>query len=593
MSLKVDLVWSKHPCLICSLELRTLITFCLVWLVNDSLVLAQSAPPPGVTIPPNTPGTVEQTIPQPAPIPPPSVSPTPPPALEIPAPQPVQPPVVEPTNIRFRVDRVEVLGNTVLQAEIDQLTQNFLNRLRTEKRDATFDELIDLRSQITQLYIDRGYVTSGAFLPNNQDLTNGVIQIQVVEGELERIEIGGLRRLRQGYVRSRLERATRKPLNRNELVQALQLLQIDPLIQQVNAELRAGSSPGRNVLQVNLRESSPFTAGLIADNYQTSSIGSEQLSIVGSYANLLELGDRISAQYGITQGQNLYDLSYTVPVNALDGDVSLRYSNNNSRIIEEPFEPLGIRSEARTFSVGFRQPLFRSPNQEFALGLSFDLRRSQTFILDNEPFSFSEGAENGRSRVSVLRFSQDWLSRNRTSVLAVRSQFSFGLNLFDATINDTGTDGRFFSWLGQFQYLQQLSPRLVFLTRVNAQLTPDSLLSLERFSLGGIETVRGYGQNQLVADNGVSASAELRVSLSGDSNRIQLVPFVDAGHAWNNRTPNPEKATIASVGLGLRWLITPNLNLRLDYGIPLIQVENRGNSLQDNGFYFSLRYQPF
>lgn len=587
--------WFVQPALrypFCFSALRpSLVVFCLCW-SNDAL--AQSTSPPGVTLPPGTPGAVEQTIPQPvpAPPPPPEVTPPLPPALQTPAPGTVQPPVELP-NVRFRVDRIEVLGSTVLQPEIEAIVQNFLNRLQNENRDATFDELIDLRSQITQLYVNSGYVTSGAFLPNNQDLTDGVIQIQVVEGELERIDIEGLTRLRQSYVRSRLQRAANIPLNQNDLVQALQLLQIDPLIEQVNAELTAGSSPGRSVLQVSLREAPPFRAGILADNYQTSSTGSEQLSALASYTNILGLGDRISAQYGITEGQDLYDLGYTVPVNALDGTIGLRYTNGNSSIIEAPFDEFGIRSEGSTLSASFRQPLFRSPNEEFALGLSFDVRRSQTFIEDDRPFSFSEGAENGESRVSVLRFSQEWLSRNRTTVLAARSQFSVGLDLFDATVNDTGTDGRFFSWIGQFQYLQQISPRLVFLTRLNTQLTPDSLLSLERFSLGGIQTVRGYGQNQLVTDNGVSASAELRFSLLENSNRLQLIPFIDAGHGWNNRTPDPEEQTIAGVGLGLLWLITPSLELRLDYGIPLIAVQNRGNSLQDNGFYFSLRYQPF
>ncbi len=55
----------------------------------------------------------------------------------------------------------------------------------------------------------------------------------------------------------------------------------------------------------------------------------------------------------------------------------------------------------------------------------------------------------------------------------------------------------------------------------------------------------------------------------------------------------PDPATIASLGLGLRWLITPDLSLRLDYGIPLVGVDNRGDSLQDNGIHFSVRYQSF
>lgn len=140
--------------------------------------------------------------------------------------------------------------------------------------------------------------------------------------------------------------------------------------------------------------------------------------------------------------------------------------------------------------------------------------------------------------------------------------------------------------------LQQVSPRVVLIGRVAAQLTPDSLLSLERFSLGGVDTVRGYRQNQLVSDNGVVGSLELRIPLTKNASILQLTPFVEVGSAWNTRGVNPDPQTIASVGAGLRWLITPRLDVRIDYGIPLVSIDS-GNSLQDNGLYFSVRYQPF
>jgi hemolysin activation/secretion protein len=214
------------------------------------------------------------------------------------------------------------------------------------------------------------------------------------------------------------------------------------------------------------------------------------------------------------------------------------------------------------------------------------------YILDDIPFSFSEGPDNGESKVTVLRFSQDWLQRDARTVLAARSQLSFGLDAFDATVNDIGTDGRFVAWLGQFQWVQQFSPRLLLVTRVNTQLTPDSLLPLERFGFGGVETVRGYSQNQLVTDNGFLASIEARIPLTDNLARLQLTPFLEMGHGWNNRTPDPERPTLASLGIGLRWSATSDLILRVDYGIPLIDVNNTGNSLQDNGLYFSLFYEP-
>lgn len=479
------------------------------------------------------------------------------------------------------------MGNTVLKDEINQLIKKY------ENREVTFENLITLRSAITELYLKNGYVTSGAFLPNNQALDSGTVQIQVVEGELERIEINGLTHLRKGYVLRRLSNATKPPLNRQRLEEGLRLLQDDPLIKRVNAELTAGSTSGRNILQVDLQEAPAFHAGIVIANNQSPSVGSIQGSVFASHNYLLGFGDRLTAEYGYTDGFNLYDFSYTLPLLPRNGTLNLHYSNNDSNIVEASFQEFGIRSETETFSVGLRQPLVLSPQTEFAVGVELDLRRSQTFLYDNIPFSFSEGSLDGKSRVSVIRFYQDWVNRSGTRVLAARSQFNFGIDAFDATINDIGTDGRFFSWLGQFQWVQQLSSRALLLTRINAQLTPDSLLSLERFSIGGVDTVRGYRQNQLVSDNGVVASVELRIPVTANPRNLQINPFFEIGGGWNNRDPEPDPNLIAGLGLGVEWHVTRGLDVRLDYGIPLVGVRNRGDSLQDNGFYFSLRYQPF
>lgn len=487
---------------------------------------------------------------------------------------------------RFFVKTIKVLDSTVLQAEIKQLIKPL------ENRELTFEDLLCLRSKITELYLNNGYTNSGAFLPNNQNLSDGIIQIQVVEGKLERIEINGLQRLQPGYVRSRLELAATTPLNQNRIQEALELLQLNPLFAQVNAELTAGSSPGQSVLIVNLQEAPAFHATLGIDNYRPPSVGSIEGIVAISHDNLVGWGDRFYAEYDKTEGLNFYDIRYTVPVNALDGTVGIRYWNSTSGIIQEPFREFNIDSNNETLSFNFRQPVLKTPAAEVALGLILDLRREQTFLL-GEPFSFSIAAENGTTNLTVLRFFQEWVGRNPRQVLAVRSQFSFGLDAFDATINDLGIDGQFFSWQGQFQWVQQLSPRIILISRIDTQLTPDALLSLEQFALGGINSVRGYSQNQLLTDNAISASLEVRIPLTSDPSILQLTPFIDFGTGWNNLLPNPDPSTLVGLGLGMRWLISPSLSLQLDYGIPLINIENQGDSLQENGFYFSLRYQPF
>ena len=570
--------------------------FSVAIVFSIALNAVSQSPPPELIIPLTAPEPIEPTFPQP-PAPPPE------PNLQVPATPkfPGCPPSPENSDRflmqslmgetpktalhRIFIKSIEVVGNTVLQTEIDQQIQPF------KRRTVAFEDLICLRSQITNLYIQNGYVTSGAFLPNNQDLSSGHIQIQVVEGELEQIEISGLNRL-QRYVRSRLQRATDTPLNQQRLEEALQLLQLDPLIEQVNAELTVGSTPGRNVLLIDLQEAPAFHAGIGGDNYRSPSIGSNQLNLTVAHDNLLGFGDRLSAQYGLTEGLDIYDIGYSLPVNAMDGTLGFRYSNSDTKIVEDEFEEFDIESETETFSLSFRQPVVRSPQRELALGVSLDLRDRQTF-LQGEPFSFSIGAEEGESKVTVLRFFQDWVDRGAKRVLAARSQFNVGIDAFDATINDTGTDGQFFAWQGQFQWVQQLSPRTLLIARIGTQLTTDSLLSLEQFSIGGADTVRGYQENQLVTDNGILGSVEVRIPLTADPSVLQLTPFFDIGTGWNNQAPAPDSFTLASLGLGVRWSITSKLGVRLDYGIPLIAVDNQGNSLQENGFHFSVRYQPF
>src|SRR5207248_2408577 len=108
-------------------------------------------------------------------------------------------------------------------------------------------------------------------------------------------------------------------------------------------------------------------------------------------------------------------------------------------------------------------------------------------------------AVDGETAVSVIRFGQEWVFRTQREVIAVRSNFHFGVQALDATENGTARDGRFFAWLGQAQYVRRLDQRgTQVMLRGDAQWTSDQLLSLEQLAIGGINTVRGYRENLLV-----------------------------------------------------------------------------------------------
>jgi len=128
------------------------------------------------------------------------------------------------------------------------------------------------------------------------------------------------------------------------------------------------------------------------------------------------------------------------------------------------------------------------------------------------------------------------------------------------------------------------------------QFTGNSLLSLEKFTIGGVETVRGYRNNQRQGDNGFTGSVELRFTLLRDVEGIgtvELTPFFDIGKVWNQQFEIENPTTLASIGLGLRWQFANVWEATLDWGIPLNQIENEGDSLQDDGIYFSIRFTPF
>lgn len=576
----------------------TTVFFCQNW---TNTTMARSLPTNFDRTIAIAPTLAQTTTPTPQ-IPPGSIEPTRPgleplPNLETEPSAPKLPPIESPAipstpqpqpELKVKVKRIEILGVTVFSdAQLQKAVESFIGK------EANFEDLIAIRTAITKLYTDNGYVTSGAFLPY-QEIVDGVIKVQVVEGGIEKIEIKGLKRLKESYVRSRLEKATKKPIDLHRLEEALQLLQQDPLVQKVDAELSAGTTSGFSVLTLNLQEAKALNFSVAVDNYNSPSIGEIQGTATIEHNNLLGIGDRFTAEYSLNEGGDNYNLAYAIPVNSLNGRLQISYENSHSKIVEEPFAKLEINSDTHTFSVGFRQPLIRKPSSELAIAIALDLRESQTFILDDIPFSFSPGPENGKSRVTALRFSQDWIQRNSKTVLAARSQFSFGLNLFDATVNDRSADGRFTSWLGQLQWVQSLGGDIISIARLGAQFTPDSLLPIEQFGIGGFNTVRGYRQNERVGDNGIVGTLEMRFPIINDADgigRIELAPFFDFGQVWNQKGNISSPTTLASLGIGVSWQISPYWFARLDWGIPLIDIQHTEDTLQDSGLTFSLRLQ--
>jgi hemolysin activation/secretion protein len=486
-----------------------------------------------------------------------------------------------------------VTGSTVFGPDqFNPIVQPF------EGRTLTLEQLREIADKITQLYLDKGYITSRAIVVN-QAVTDGVVEIRVIEGSLEEIRIEGTRRLNPGYIRRRIQLGAGTPLNTGQLEDQLRLLRADPLFENVEASLRAGSGTGKSILIVRIIEANPFEGSVGIDNYSPPSVGSERLGLNLLYRNLTGNGDGIAASYYHTtkSGADSLDLSYRVPLNAMNGALQLRTSLSRNKVVDPAFSVFNIQGDSQLYEISFQQPLVRSPREEFALSLGFTFQESKALIDDLIPISPGADPE-GITTTSVIRFGQDYLRRDVKGAWSVRSLFSIGTGLFGATINDPPTpDGRFFSWLGQVQRVQVLGNSNFLIIGADIQLTPDSLLPSQQFVIGGGQSLRGYRQNIRAGDNGVRFSVEDRITLQRDESgaaTFQLAPFVDAGVVWNdpdNPIELPSQRFLAGVGLGVLWEALPGLNIRVDYGLPLVDLEDRGRNVQDDGFYFSVRYQ--
>ena len=516
-------------------------------------------------------------------------------------------------GLGVKVREVRVEDSTVFNPEeLAAVTDRYVGRTLTS------EDLSVLRRELTDLYIERGFINSGAVIPD-QTVEDGVIILQVVEGRLAELEVQDPKWFRADHIRKRLEPEKIGPLNINDLQQRLQLLEQDPRIRRFAAELRPGYRPGEARLSVVIDEERPYSASVAFNNYQSPTVGSSRVTLSGIHQNLTGGGDILTVTTGRSSGvAPQIRATYEIPVRADDTTLSVQFSKNDFTVIEAPFDDLAVESESSDFGLTLRHPAYRTLNTELVVGVSLERIENRTFLL-GEPFSFALGADEGRSNVTALRISQDWTHRSQSQAVAIGSRLSFGLDLFGATIHGDDSiyrqiavedppDGRFLSWRGKFQWARRIGPAQVIF-RTDAQLSADPLLATEQLPIGGRNSVRGYRENQLVRDNAIISSIETRITVVSDrewARNLELATFFDFGNGWQT---NPDAAgrgrillpvppsSIYSAGVGVRWnavfgeSVRWNPEFELYWGKGLVDLDSasrRGGSLQDSGIHFNI-----
>jgi hemolysin activation/secretion protein len=506
--------------------------------------------------------------------------------------------------VKVYVREILVLGSTVFTPqELAQVTDPYRNR------EITSEDMESLRLAMTLLYVKHGYSTSGAVWPD-QAIIDGLLTLQVVEGTLSRMNVEGNYWFRSSYFTSRLQRDAGPPVNVNALQERLRLFQTDPRIERINAELRPGEIRGQSALNVRVAERRPIKAWLEYNNFSTPGVGSNRVLGTIVDQNVLGLGDSASVQYGQTFGTDvnahgsgvnpILNVHYAIPFTPYDTTFAVDYRRTDFTVIDTNVKPLDINGKFESIGFTIRQPVIRTPSQEFALALTGQSQSFRTSLLGN-PFEFQSGSTNGLSQVSALRFAQEYVHRTQDQVISALSRMSFGLPVLGATIN-SGPDqatGEFFSWLGQTQLVRRLNPtRVTLLARADLQLANKHLFLIEQMAVGGRYSVRGYREFTQLGDNAFLGSLETRIpvytSAIGEE-LVYLVPFFDYGRAWNSNTavaPSPE--WLASAGVGTIWNFWRGSRFELYWGKRLNPpTQAHHTNPQDYGVHMQLVVEVF
>jgi hemolysin activation/secretion protein len=492
----------------------------------------------------------------------------------------------------LQVTDIVVEGSSVFSsAELDALTAPY------EGRTISFEDLQELRHELSRRYVERGYVSSGVVIPD-QTVTSGVVVLRAIEGTLTDVVIEGNRRWRDAPLARRIELGVDAPLNVTDLQAGLSRLQRHPSIERLNAELQPGAELGESMLRIGVAERRPFELTVLAGNDRSAAVGEDRATIGLAYRGLVGNGDVLSARVGATEGAADNLLAYRVPLTARGLTLEAAIGEQDADIVEEPFTAVDIESRIETRTLTVERPWVDAGERAVTGFVTLEHRRSESTLLDL-PFSFSAGDVDGKARGSSLAVGIEWSRRGAAQAWATRALVQTGLDEFDATISDTAPDSEFTLLVAQAELVRRIGWRHgQLLARGVLQISDEPLLAMYKLPVGGRYSVRGYRESQLVRDNGLAASIEYRFAAMLDDSgqrrgKLDLALFADYGLAEDKDDSlfTAGRDRLASVGVGLVWQPLPGLTAEIYRGADLDDQENPRESLQDRGIHYGLSYR--
>lgn len=472
-------------------------------------------------------------------------------------PQPGNQAPPQPENIvGFDILEFAVSGNSLLEAaDIQRTLSPYLGF------DRTIADIDAARAALEDLYKEKGYVTVVVDVPE-QSVADAVLTMQVTEGRVDRLLVTGA-----DYNRPSLIKEAVPSLGEGQVPN---LNQVRSELSAVNAVagrdvtpmFRAGMAPGTVDVDLIVNDEKPWGASLEANDQFNGSTSRSRLIGSVRYDNLFQANHSANFLYQISPQEpdeiQVFSGSYFFPVTGPDFGMVVYGLDSNTDVATVD----GITVIGEGFTLGTRGVISLDNSGDFI----------QSFIVgfDYKDFEDSvtiDDADTGFALpVSYLPFTLQY-----QSVLAAGSattQFNLGTTFaFDRVVSDdeefaqirNAGEASFIYLYGGVSHNRMLSDSGLLLTaEFDFQLAPAALISNEQFSIGGLQSVRGYRQAEALGDSGVRASIQLTYPLpAGDSighilDNWKAFVFADGGYVTSNaQLPGDAKdISLGSVGLG-------------------------------------------
>ena len=489
-------------------------------------------------------------------------------------------------KVKFLLQRMVIKGSTIYgKRRFARLFRRYLHKR------VTLEQVYIIAQNITNMYRTDGYILSKAVVPP-QKIEDGVVQIDVVEGFVDRVaiqgQVRGPRKLLNEYRRALLKS---RPLKAKDLERYLLLVDDLPGLSVKSVLTPSKFKQGATNLTLILTNKR-FDGSFGADNRGTKFNGPFQINAGVSSNALLKNYDRLGFQSVVTSNTNelkFFSGFYEQPISSegtkLFFSGSLSESEPGSDL--ELFEVVG---ESKTLTLKITHPFIRSRSENLNGFIGYTNRDSETEILgklDSED----------RLRIFNLGASYDFVD-NYHGVNLLSFNLSKGFDIFNAT--ETGSSkltrsrghSDFSKVTGEALRLQQLAPSWMLLGAFSWQYSFEKLLASEEFGVGGAQFGRAYDSSEITGDQGLAFKLELQKAFQPKKKYfrdLQAYTFFDYGKVWNRleNATGSKSDDLYSMGLGIRFNITDVISGYVEWNKPLDQeVSSEGNT--DGRTFFSL-----